>query len=212
MEHNMKTLLTQKIRATESEPITWNKQAVWTKVSNRITNKRSYRIYYYAAAVIILVLLGIRPLRDTMTQGTISETARNEEIQQPFKPEPILPGEMQIAEKVVQGIKPSQEVNKLAVQIHSDVVPAVPTSELIQQAGEDIIEVQSELNINESIVIMDDVVEQTIQPIVGVVEWSEQNVVAEKVKKKRLLRKLETSDKEWDDSAESNDILFARIK
>jgi hypothetical protein len=211
MEPDIKTLLTQKIRSVEREPITWNKQAVWVSVSNQIKTKRSYRIYYYAAAAIILVLVAVRPLRHSKTIDKVNETTGIDEKHLPVQRESLLPGEMQEAENVNE-IKHARKANQLVVQVQSGAVSADKTPELMLQPVEEVIAVQTELILDESIVITEVVAEETIQPIIGVVEWSDQNIAAEKVRKKKLLRKLETSDKEWDDSSGNNAILFARIK
>lgn len=201
MEPDIKNLLTQKIRTEEREPVVWNKEAVWLKVSERVTTKRTNKLYFYAAAVFALLLVAVSTHHPTIMPVETVESIKIKEIK-PFVRTETIPDE------VVEVEKKKQE----AVKIYPDHVAAKPVAGVSLQPDEEVPEVQTELTLEEPVVIAEVVPKETIQPIVGVVEWSDHHIDEEKQRRKKPFHKLEPSEKEWDGSAGSNTLLFARIK
>jgi hypothetical protein len=211
MEPDIKTMLTQKIRAVERDPITWNKEAVWLNTRGRIKTKRSYRVYYYAAAAILLLLLAVNPLPQTSVPDPMT-SKQGDKWQTHIQPEPTQPAGGQEVEKTDHSVL-VHEANRVVGESKPEISSADPGSEDTPKPVEDKIEVHAELNYPEPTVISEVSEEQMIVPIVGVIGWSDQAVAIARLKKKKRLHKLEPSEKQWGDYSNNNNTLFfARIK
>jgi hypothetical protein len=209
MEPDIKTMLTQKIRQVERVPITWNKQEVWMTINSHIKSKRHHRTYYYAA-IFVLLLLAANPtvkMKETQPLQTQIEKEQPGPLTQPEPTQVITCAEEENGDKASLHIR---KKHRGVVKNEPDFADA--TSKNISPLLEETTIADISASVEESIVISESMEKEKIKPIVGVVGWADQHVVSEKPKRKKLVRKLESSDKEWETHSGNNAILFARIK
>lgn len=212
MEPDIKSLLTQKIRSIEKEPVTWNKKAVWLNIHGRISAKRSYRVYHYAAAAIFLVLLAINPLQ----QGSVPDPVdrgQGDIIQADAQPQSDQPSGAPEIKKAGDNDKvfPVHKTDRAEGSLPKVASGHTESVDQLKPVEEEI-DVDVTLNYPEPTLICEDSDGQTILPIVGVAGWSDQDVSIARSKKKKLLHKLEPAEKEWGDHSNINTLFFARIK
>jgi hypothetical protein len=210
MEPDIKSMLTQKIREVERVPITWNKQEVWMHINSHIKSKRNYRPYCYAA-IFLLMLLAANPtvkMHNTHPLKTeIEQVQPGEPCTQPEPAQATTCADRETGDVASFHIR---KKDRGVVKNESDFADA--TSENIPSLSEETTKADISTSVEESIAISEPMEIERIKPIVGVVEWSDQSVASEKPKRKKLLRKLESSDKEWESYSGNDAILFARIK
>lgn len=206
MEHNAKTVLTKKIRAVEGQPVAWNKADVWLKVEHRISSdsskRRIHRFYYYAAAVAFLILFGITTSHQPETFQTNIKAESKKMYAEAEQVRPTKENESGIAQKIE--IKTSNKQN-VTISESQESSKTDPVS--IEFSDAIIPEVNAPMEEPQLVNVAD---EERITPIIGVVILPEQQRVITKTKRKKLFRKLDSFEQEFDDSFRS--IIIARSK
>ena len=54
MEHDIEKIIQEKVKIAEQKPVKWEKDGAWDKISTELRPKKKTRIFYYAAASLIL--------------------------------------------------------------------------------------------------------------------------------------------------------------
>lgn len=196
-------MLTNKIWTNELKPVPWKKAEVWFMIHEQIsTNRKSFRFYYYAAAMIFFMLFNIYQLQ----QVRIEMVARYN-----HHPSSISSIQNQPAIKVEEDKYTFTQPNYIDQKSPSQVV-SVQLSEVLDADREykenDIQSAPEEFIINSTEAM---VVPQTVTPIVGVIQLPVSNMVSVKPKRKRLFHKLDPSENEFEVGYQ-NTIVIARIK
>lgn len=194
-------ILTQKIRTLEQESVPWKKAEVWFMIHEQISvTEKSYRFYYYAAAVVFFMLFNIYQLQQThiapITDDQLSailepqvqavEESRHDQVTETH------------SNHVVQGSQP----HMTNIQSH----------EVLNSYTEPV-EVDVQLALEEPVIdpVVTVALQEKVQPIVGVIQLPVNHVASVKLKRKKLFHKLEPAEKEFDENYQ-NTIVIARIK
>lgn len=206
MEHNAKTVLTQKMREVEVQPVAWNKADVWLKVEHRISSdsckRKIHRFYYYAAAAAFLILFSTHTSHEPVTfqANSIVETKVHAEA---VSAQPVKENESGIVQKTE--IQKARKQKIMSEGQHANKTDNVTVSNEFNKASEpeEIIPMGEPQLVNVA-------AEEHITPIIGVVIIPEQQQTITKTKRKKLFRKLDSFEQEFDDSFRS--IIIARNK
>ncbi len=197
-------MLTKKIWTNELKPVPWKKAEVWFMIHEQIsTNKKSFRVYYSAAAVIFFMFFNIYQLQ----QIRIESNAANNQ------PSTISSVQTQIAEdnSVDQDKTGFTQSNFISQNNPTHMAVVQPNEVLVAESEFGEVDIQRTLD--ESIIISTEAmaVPQTVTPIVGVIQLPVGNMVSVKSKRKRLFHKLEHAENEFEVGYQ-NTIIIARIK
>jgi len=203
MEPDAEMILAHKIRTVEKQPVSWNREGVWNTIKEEVAkSKKPYRVYYYAAAVIFLVVCSVFVVQQRLEKPD-SEVIRIEPITQTVHPE--IKTRVEIAEEsTVSPIHNTPALNTnqfIAIENHEPVFEIeVPD------------DIQIETTIAQVVVEENETVQDSnIEPIIGRYEPTPKTETIAGTKRKRLLHTLESSEiKSGDDYTKA--ILIARIK
>lgn len=212
MEPDFDRMVSNKIRQTEQQPVSWNKQAVWQKLQSE-TNATQHYYYYYVAAAMILLLIYfvVAPIPNEIKphvtdakvksgqEATAPERSVLPEKKRGVTPHPPVNGRKntttgaavaEITNHTRKVIKPAQHEPK---NVDAVIEPALTDIEIRAE----------EFLLPEEMTVP----EQKIRPIVGVIVKSYSEDVAN-VKQKKPLRKLASPDPvPWEDP--TNALVFA---
>lgn len=214
MEPDFDKMVSNKIRQTEQQPVSWNKQAVWQKLQSETNATRHHYFYYVAAAMILLLIyFAVGPIPNEIKpqvtdakvksgqEATASERLVVPEKNQNLAPDPPVNDRentttnaavTEITNNTREVTKPAQHETK---NVDADAV--------IEPLLTDIKIRAEEFLLPEEMMVP----EQKIRPIVGVITESYSENVAN-VKQKKPLRKLASPDPvPWEDPA--NALVFA---
>lgn len=204
MEPDVKTLLTQKIRVAELEPVAWNKAEVWMKVKQRVSTNPSRTRYYYAAAGVTFLLFGLLFLsqrnQDLPAEKSIVEQSATAAS---TVPHPVAI-ESKAKEKSVVNVAPfaKQAPSEITYALRVEELPEMhPAQEEEKTLAEEVVE---ELSVTFA------TPEESILPIVGVVRREEQKQAVHTKTKRKKLRTLEPIEKTGTEPG--TNLILARIK
>jgi len=204
MEPDVRTLLTQKIREAEQEPVTWNKAAVWMKVQNRVSPQADRPTHYYVAAGITFLLFGTLFLwQQNQTLPVEKTRVEKKPIETPAV-ENAATAENKVKESTVEKKHEQSSVHTLSEKplvVNVEELPVLVTTEL-----EDVV---IPVEIVEEHPVTSISAEESIQAIVGVVIREEQKRMASTKTKRKKLRTLEPLD---NSKIEPANLILARIK
>jgi hypothetical protein len=204
MVPDMENGLTGKISTLEQQPVLWNKDQVWSKISAKIaTGSGHSRHYYYAAAVLtfILVFNAYRLQEDNPNVlNSISED----------KPERINSTDLTVIENVqtltaTDAVLMRPGVSQPVQQSHPE--PPVAEPQYIETESEIAWHEENADPLSGVVVAR----QAKIEPIIGVYEVTPEREAIAKTKGKKLFHKLDQPVK-IDDDAYRNAIIIARIK
>lgn len=216
MEHKGRTMLTEKIRKVECEPVWWNRDEVWLKVHGRVSpnRKRHQKFYFAAAAAALFICFTVYRLQQSQP---IPDDINAREIQVEIHADQSPATDQQETKPKIQTKSSSRHGDESQHENHMAAVPVdklnriqmLPTESITTQEATN---VEVTLNLEEPVLTSPEVVkEERIVPIIGIVDLSTQNNVASKTKRKKLFHRLEPSETEFDDSFK-NTIIIARTK
>lgn len=218
MEPDLDKILSNKIRQTEQQPVSWNKQGVWQNVQSQTSATRHPYFFYSTAAAIILLLIyfaveltpgEINPLANDTVITPGQETTKSAEPFVPEKnPDPVPDPKTNdrkstpsspVAEGTATTMKSTQSVQRETRDIDAVIEPVLADIEIDADLE---IKEEGQLSLREEIRVP----EKKIRPIVGVITESYPENVAN-AKRKKPLRKLKSSDPmPWEDPA--NALVF----
>ncbi len=209
MEPDFNNLLAKKIRSVEQQRISWNKSEVWLKINDQITPvKKTYTLYYYAAAVLFLLLFNAYQLENEQT--VLLNKFSSYETSTTQVPEILTAGneaDLVSSKKIISSTPSMHHVkpeNNLALS--SVDLQHLPHQEYLEVNQEEVTPArQTELTTST------EVAKEKIIPIVGVIGLSDPREIVSQAKRKKLFRKLETPEKEYVDRL-NNTIIIARSK
>lgn len=205
MEPDVKTLLTQKIREVEREPIAWNKAAVWMKVQDRVSPKSSRPVYYYAAAGVTFLLFGALFL---WQQNQVMPVEKVTAVKEPTET-PAVQHHIAVESKM----KESSAVNNTPFMKHTPsektYVVNVEDLPVLLSTQEEEVTVLEEV-VEEPVVTSIATSEERVQPIVGVVIGAEQKQAVSTKTKRKKLRMLDPIEKPG--TPPTDNLILARIK
>lgn len=194
-------ILTQKIRTLEQESVSWKKAEVWFMIHEQISaTQKSYRVYYYAAAVVFFMFFNIYQLQQARTTPiTDNQFSAIQESQVKAVEEGR---HDQVTETQPNYLRQGSQPHTTNIQSH----------EVLNSYTEPV-EVDVQLALEEPVIepVETVVSQERVQPIIGVIQLPEKHVASVKSKRKRLFHKLDPVEKEFDENPQ-NTIVIARIK
>jgi hypothetical protein len=210
MEPDVNTMITQKIRTLEREPVSWNKAEVWLKVQEQIsTVRKSYWKYYAAATVIFFLFCNVYTLQQDHTIPVVAVNRNGKQAEMRTEKNPVV-SESERAKKTAT--KPMHSQVKKAASENQFVVLTVDLSGQKPLNETEVTKVEVELHgENPPVGSIETVTEERIMPVVGVIRLPDKNYAETRPGRKKLFHKLEPSETVFDDSFK-NTIITARIK
>jgi len=208
MEREIRNILSEKIHVAEKNPVTWNKNGVWEKLSDEIPHRADRRIFYYAAASLAFFVLvysaGLRyynhrlGLQITHLENILREeqAKKSSRTETPLQEESCAStGTRCLVSRPGKNKKPVDILPIASVEESNVIAPEGLTSKTVD-------EIQGTQEVSEPTTVK----VQRIEPVVGI--FSTEEVVAAKSRRRTRLHKLEFKSSNTD---QSYNTIIARI-
>jgi hypothetical protein len=218
MAHDLETELARKIRSVETQPVLWKKHEVWSAIHDQIApQERRSRVYYYAAALIILMFAHADSLRENLPLSVPlphRDQAVATTIDPPVKDQlPDKPSEAIINDrkKPAQVFRRSIDPPNFEPAVASAAVTQLHQVNIESKQIMDVLPVQLQPEIIETSIAAEEPLPQTrIRAIVGVVSPTGNEPDVPRARRK-LFHKLEPPEMDYEQTR-SNSIVIARLK